>query len=340
MPSVPRLLRSACAIAMMLCAPLHALAEEPTSEEKESARGFFRSGDDLFRAGDYAAALESFEAADAIMKVPTTGLEVARTLAKLGRLIEARAKLRAVIGTPPDDLEARAMTDARAEATALLGDLELRIPSIEVRVAGSARSGGKSRPKAVAVQVDGEDLPGSAALLPHQVDPGSHRVVVSALGYERAEHEVNLVDGEKRVLTVELAPAALPTFDPDEDPVGGRPGDAAEEPGLDEVGRTVAVVAIGVGLGAIVGGAITGAVTLVEADALEEACPDKRCRPEDEGLLDRTVTLSHVATAMLVLGGVATTAGVIALVVAGGGEDDAEARLVIGPGYAGAAGRF
>src|SRR5262245_66695671 len=62
----------------------------PSAQDRERARGFMDLGDDKTAAGDLEGALKAYQAADGIMGVPTTGLEVARALEKLGRLIEAR----------------------------------------------------------------------------------------------------------------------------------------------------------------------------------------------------------------------------------------------------------
>src|SRR5262245_53464167 len=62
----------------------------PSAQDRERARTFMDLGDDKAAAGDLEGALKAYQAADGIMGVPTTGLEVGRALEKLGRLIEAR----------------------------------------------------------------------------------------------------------------------------------------------------------------------------------------------------------------------------------------------------------
>jgi hypothetical protein len=66
---------------------------EPTAAERETARGLMTQGRSQRDAKDYRAALQSFQAADAIMRVPTTGYEVAKTLELMGQLVEARDTL-------------------------------------------------------------------------------------------------------------------------------------------------------------------------------------------------------------------------------------------------------
>ena len=68
----------------------------PTAEERERARASMDQGDARFESKDYARALEHYRAADQIMGVPTTGIEVGRTLERMGRLLDAREVLRRV----------------------------------------------------------------------------------------------------------------------------------------------------------------------------------------------------------------------------------------------------
>src|SRR4051794_24085519 len=81
---------------------------EPSGAEKETARGMMHDGYVRAQSGDLEAALKAYRGADAIMKVPTTGVAVVRTLAAMGRLLEARERALAVVRSPvaPDESEA------------------------------------------------------------------------------------------------------------------------------------------------------------------------------------------------------------------------------------------
>src|SRR5262249_27770672 len=56
-----------------------AWAAEPSAVDRESARAYMAEGRQKRDAGDLKAALRAFQAADAVMHVPTTGFEVAKT---------------------------------------------------------------------------------------------------------------------------------------------------------------------------------------------------------------------------------------------------------------------
>src|SRR5262245_39056748 len=49
---------------------------EPTAAEKETARALVKSGREKRASGDLKGALADFQAAHAVMHVPTTGIEV------------------------------------------------------------------------------------------------------------------------------------------------------------------------------------------------------------------------------------------------------------------------
>lgn len=329
----------ACALWLVLVSSLaHAV---PTAEDRESARNLFRLGDEKYQAGDYAGALTSFKAADAIMQLPTTGLEVGRTLAKLARFIEAREKLREVANLEPEEGEVQAQVEARAEARTLFKSLADQIPSLLVRV--TTKDGSELRK--LTVTINGEDMVEEAALLPRRVDPGTHEVTVTAFGYRRENRRVTISEGQRQVLEIELTPTELPSFD--SEPRSTAPDDE-DEPSHEadgDVVMTLGVVALAVGGASLVVGAVTGILTLVEADELQASCPNKRCTPDDETLLDRTVALSNIATGTLVAGGVVSALGLIGIVVSSSDDDAPEEdaltlRPLVGLGLVGIGGAF
>src|SRR5262249_29380095 len=110
-----------------------ALAAEPTAADKETARKFMAEAREKRAANDHKGALQAFQAADAIMHVPTTGLEVARTHAALGQLVEARENALRVARSTPEPDEPAPFKRAREEATQLVDDLGKRIPTITVK---------------------------------------------------------------------------------------------------------------------------------------------------------------------------------------------------------------
>ena len=66
------------------------VAVAQSSAQRETARELMTEGTKHSDAGEKAAALKSFEGAHSIMNVPSTGIALARALAAVGRLLDAR----------------------------------------------------------------------------------------------------------------------------------------------------------------------------------------------------------------------------------------------------------
>src|SRR5262249_24869184 len=132
--------RASSAVALAIALAIASPAAAQTAAEKETARTLFESGKKQRDKGDLNGALDSFKAADAIMKVPTTKLAVARTYAALGNLTEARATALEVALIPVAPKEPAPFTDARASATKLADDLAGKIPQITFTLVGAPKT--------------------------------------------------------------------------------------------------------------------------------------------------------------------------------------------------------
>lgn len=278
------LLRTAAPIlvcAAALLSPAAALAAEPSAADRETARTLVVEGRKKFGAGDYEGARKAFQAAHEIMGVPTTGLDLAKALEKLGKLVEARTVALEVARIPAKPREPQAFTEARPAAQELAEKLESRIPALEFKIEGPPAD-------ALAVKVDGEDVPASALSFPRKVNPGTHTVEAAAEGWKSASTEVTADEG--KTIPVALTLEALPK---DQVSTPATPDTPTPEP---ETSRDIPVwawVAGGVGLAALgVGGYFAYDYISVRGD-VEDACPDNVCTPgtytpeEVEGLRSR-----------------------------------------------------
>ena len=158
-------------------------AAEPTPAEKETARGLMDEGHARDDRGDHAGALESFRAADALMHVPTTGLEVGRQQVALKLLVDARDTLLSVCRLPVVSGEPAAFAAARDQAQSMYDALTPRIPALRVSVIGGSKL-------AATLQIDGIRIPASAAGVPFRVNPGHHVVSASSENGGHAEEGV------------------------------------------------------------------------------------------------------------------------------------------------------
>ncbi|HSO39211.1 MAG TPA: hypothetical protein VLT33_42085 [Labilithrix sp.] len=327
----PAILGILLAAALVSAAPR--ASADPSLSDRETARSLMDDGDAKRDKGDFKAALKSYEAADAIMHVPTTGLEVARAQAQLGLLLEARETLGRVLRLPPRPGEPPPFTAARKSAEQMNADLATRIPSITVAVT-NADAG-----QPVQLVFDGEVVPPAAAQAPRKVNPGRHSVVARAGAAERKE-EVTVAERDARTVTIDLKqpPVAV-------EPVRAVEPAQASPSALPRVlmfgGFGLAAVGIGVG-------SVTGLMSFAKVDDVKKDCVDNRCKPSREADINSARSLGTISTVAFIVGGAGVAAGIIGIVLSGKQTTETppgtSARITIvpdvGPTWLGAHGAF
>jgi hypothetical protein len=349
-----RLLPYAVALATSLAAgTAHAL---PTAADRETARELMQQGRDLRDKNDLRGALQRFKAADDIMHVPTTGLEVARAQASLGQLVEARDTIAAIRLVPEKPSDPEPFKEARVKADELDASLDGRVPAVTIAVHGAAAG------EAPALTIDGVPVPPAVVGLPRNVDPGHHVIVVKTASAE-GKAEVDVREGQRK--PVELTLAASAGGPPNAQTAG--PSDAS--PGADSAGANSSTAeatperttttshspdALTYAGGALAGaglvaGAVTGILSWSKKSSLESACPGHVCPPSSYSSYDSANTLATVSTFAFVAAGVGACVAVVSLIV--GHEEKSEpastppaARLRVSPwigaGAAGVGGSF
>jgi hypothetical protein len=200
-------------LALALARPPTALAQPraPSPQDLETARTLYKEGKELRAHGDLPGALEKLQAAHALGNTPVTGIELARTYAMVGQLVEARETCLSIarMSVAPDETEKSA--DARVAAAKLAEALRPRIPTLIVRVAGLAPGQGAH------VSIDGEDVPDAAVGEPLKVDPGKHEVAVHTGEGDAARDggaTVELEEGKTGEVTITLPPPLAPPAAP------------------------------------------------------------------------------------------------------------------------------
>jgi hypothetical protein len=286
-------------IAVSLATAVAAPAAATTSAaDRETARSMMQEGRDLRDKGDLKGALQRFKAADDIMHVPTTSLEVARTQVSLGLLVEARDTIAAIHKTQPLPDDPQPFKDARVKADELDSQLEGRIPTLTISVTGAADG------DAPVVSVDGVSLPSTVANLPRKIDPGHHLVSAKAAAGE-AKEELDLAEGEKKDVQLTLVPAGPGGAQVDSAGADSRP--LVHTPGPLTYGG---IVVAGVGLAT---GAVTGLLELSKASAVKGGeCPSKQC-PRGPPASDLS-TANSLATISTVSFAVAAAGAIVAVV--------------------------
>ncbi|MEO6576052.1 MAG: hypothetical protein ABIP89_19515 [Polyangiaceae bacterium] len=291
------------AMALLLSLSSIAHAQQPSAADKETARSLMTQGETQRARSDLKGALQSFQGADAIMKVPSTGLEVARAHLALGNLLEAREAALGVTRLPVLPGEPAPFTDARAKALALSDDLESRIPSVQIAL--------KNLPEGATptVTVDGATLPTAALDLPRKVNPG-HHVITAHAGTSDGRVEVDVRERETKPVAVELAAPVVAVVAP-------------PPPPEEKKNHTLTYVAFGVGAAGIVVGSITGLMSISKTGTLKDQCPDNKCPgatydsqqfQDDKSSAESMGTISTVA---FIVGGAGVAVGVVSLFLGG-----------------------
>jgi hypothetical protein len=286
-------------------------AAEPSAADKETARGLMSEGRAGRDKGDLKAALKAFAAADSIMHVPTTGVEVAKTQAAIGQLVEARDTALKVMRSPESANEPGPFKAAREAATSLAQELETRIPSVVITVKGVPEN---ATPM---VTIDDAPIPSAALGDARKINPGHHVIVAKAGGVD-AKQEVDLAEKEKKEVAIELPAAGANAAAG----AGQGAGDAAstEQPadaGGGKSGFSKAMLIGGFSVAGIglVAGTITGVMSMSKTSSIKSSsgCAGSVCGPAEYDDISSARSMATISTVSFVVAGVGAVAGVIGL---------------------------
>lgn len=266
-----------------------------------------------FEQGRWELAYDKFAQAHEKLRAPTLMLFMARCQRNRGKLVQARGHYEAVVREPLPARPSAPFVKAKKDAAEELEGLNRRIPSLKIQVSGPLIAD-------VAVRIDDVVVPPSDLGRAVPIDPGAHRVRITASGYQPHARDVVLPE-RAEVTDVDVALSALAAGGgPDE---GESSVDGPAWPGA---------LALGVGGAGLVIGAVAGGIALARADSVRSQCIDGHCPPESEADADSARTLSTVSTVGLIAGGALAATGVVLLISRPGG---AETSLRIGPTWAG-----
>jgi hypothetical protein len=276
-----------------------ARAGEPDAGTRVAARELAVSGAEAFEKRDYVVALDRFQRAEALYKVPSIAVMVARCLAQLGRVVEAVDKYEETLRMPLDAGAPEAFQRAVADATVEVEVTRERVARLELRPPVDVPSG-------LQIMLDDKPVPKALWGVAKPVNPGVHHVTALAPGREPYSYDVTLAEGARQAVDITLL-AAHPAA------ASGRPS-ASEPAAGPERGISPAAIGLLAGGGlALAAGAVTGVVALNHKSTLDDAC--KPACPEylssDLASFRRNRTLSYVGFGV---GLVATSLGAYFLI--------------------------
>lgn len=330
---------------------------EPTAADKETARGLMAEGRADRDKGDLKAALKAFSGADAIMHVPTTGLEVAKTQAALGLLVEARDTALRVSRSPAAPGEPPPFKQARDAANTLNDDIESRIPSVTVTV--------KNVPDGATpvVTIDDASLPLAVLGEPRKVNPG-HHVIVAKAGGADAKQEIDLAEKEHKDVAIELpAPSASAAAAGGGTDTTGATSDTTATPeqpettgGKSGFSKALTIGGISLAGAGVVAGTITGILSMSKTNGIKSSsfCQGTACGPPEYSDISTARTMATISTISFVAAGAGAVFGIVGLLTGNSssagstapekppGDDSTTSRIEpwLGVGAAGLRGTF
>ncbi len=278
-PILARLL----AVLVAVAAPLEAYAETP--QQRAEARRLGGEALDLFKAGDYPAALDQFESADRLVPAPTLKLHAARCLDKLGRMREAADRYRDTIAVELKAWSPKVHFAAREDAARELAKLLEEMPTLTITVVGEGASG-------AVVTLEGKVLANATLGEAQPLSPGNYGIEAKS-GDIAARQDVVLTRGDRKKVELWLERKLAPVV-------------------ADELGATVVVgyAALGLGAAGLIAGGIAGGIVLSDEAGLDARCPDRRCPPNAHSDAESFERARTVSSAGLIAGGALAATGV------------------------------
>jgi hypothetical protein len=296
------LVRALLAATLLVGASGVALAN-PSPQDIAQARDLGQQAQAAFDAGNFAESEKLWTgAANLYPAAPTLTLGLARTQAKLGKLVLAQESYNKIIREQSQNPSpSPAFKDALEAAKVEVGPVSAKIASVVIKVEGASNP---------VVTLDGQPVSAAGLGLKRPVDPGSHVVKAEAPGYKPAEASFQVAESgsAEAKLKLEKAPetpgplASKPETSTAK-PVGGGTNKSSN--------KTLAIAALGVGGAGLVFGTITGVLALGKHGELSDKCPDGKC-PNDVGDdVDSYKTMGTLSTIGFIVGGVGVAAGAV-----------------------------
>lgn len=266
-------------------------------------------GDEQLEKGELEAALNLYRGAHELMRVPTTGIEVARTLARLGRLVEARDAALEVLRMPATEDESQPFRLARGSAEQLARELGEQIPLLEIEIVPAQAVAGAK------LEIDGRRISPALIGLPLSLDPSSHRICLDSKGYRPIEQVVQLERSERKTLRIELQSVPQPVTSEKLATRGAPPRQASKPLAmLPPEPRPSAVryrwpfwVGIGAGGVGLAVGSVAGIFSLQRTKQAKEHCHANECTAEAKSDLDAALLSANISNLGFVVGALGAT---------------------------------
>ena len=339
--------RAGCAAAAALLAvcgapqpawaqPAGGAVASPDAAGPEAQRTeLYRQASEAAAAGRWTEARDKLRAAVAIRSSPKVLFSLAQAEEQLGQVASAQADY----GRALEGAKAAGEGEVVAAAGQAVAAIAARVPYVRVVVTGGSPGAGIEQ--RASATLDGQPV---AVGTPVVVDPGAHRVVVSAPGMRQVATSVAISERQQLDVPVRLQAAEALGGAPAEPaptapaPVAvplppAAPAEPAPSAG-DGAGpwRTVGLVLAAAGVVGLGVGAAFGVESMSKHGDAQKACPGATC-PDAAGasLWHDAVTAGNASTVAFVVGGVVLAGGAV-LWLAAPRSQDTGPQVGLGPG--------
>jgi hypothetical protein len=260
------------------------VGQDKVGQDKAGAQALFDQAKELLARGNAVEACPKLEESQRLDPTSGTLINLADCYERQGRISTAWTTFLQAAATAKAAGYLEREQVARDRASALV----LRLPKIVIKV--------------VATDIDGLDVKRDGVLVgrpqwgtPMPVDPGQHRIFVSAPSRRTWETVVTLPN------VADTTTVVVPALDP-------LPG-APSTGGLGTP-RVMALVAGGVGVAGLVAGAAFGFVSKFKHDEADGSCTGSRCRDQaGVDLRNEAVQAGNLSTAGFIVGAAGLIAG-------------------------------
>jgi hypothetical protein len=334
-------------LAAALLATTQSSAQPTTSEHSAAdvtmARQLGNEGLELAQAGNCTAAVDPLSRSEAMHHAPTTLTVLGECHITLGKLVEGAEELTRVVRENIDPQAPASFRTAQDRARVRLEETRPRIPKLRLTVRGAGADA------ALTIRCDGEAIPVASLGIDRPVDPGRHRVEVTAGGYSAASGEVTLREGETGELSLELV--RLPESETRASSAGRDATSGASSTALaasphGSHSTVPAKIAFGVGVAGIAAGSVFGVITLSKTSSLDQMCPTRSaCPATAQSEINAAKTTALTSTISFGVGAAGVLTGLFFALRGSGSEPAAAAasktfRPWLGLGSAGFDGSF
>lgn len=291
--------------------------ETSVDQTRAAARLIGEEGLSFYDQGRFVDALDRFDRADDLIRAPTLGLMAARSLERLGRLVEASQRYASVEEMKLDSGASPAFKQAQSAAAQERETLKPRIPTVAVSVEGPGAA------QVATIALDGRDV--SPALLGAgrpisatiPADPGDHRLEAKSKDGEAFER-ITLAEKDTARVVLRLSPSPnkdLMASGAPPKPDAGPPPPSGPPTSRGKGQKTAAFVSFGVGAAGVAVGVIAGSVAAGKRGDFSDLCTTDRVCPRSAADDVNTYnTLRPVSTVGFVIGGIGLATGTVLLV--------------------------